>query len=151
MVKTSRDAAASPRRAARELALQGLYERQVAGNAASDVYGDLAAGSGYVHADRTYFDELWTGVVAQYDELVARITPHLSRKPAELSPVERAILVIGTWELVNRPEIPYKAVIDEAIELAKTYGGTDGHRFVNGVLDKVAAQARAVEIAALAR
>ena len=141
----------SPRRATRELALQGLYERQVAGNAASDVYRDLAAGPGYAQADRAYFDELWKGVVAQYDDLVARIAPHLSRKPAELSPIERAILVIGAWELVHRPEIPYKAVIDEAIELAKTYGGTDGHRFVNGVLDKVAADARAAEIAALVR
>lgn len=151
MATTSRDAAASPRRAARELVLQGLYERQVAGNAASDVYGDLAAGSGYAHADRAYFDELWQGVVAQDAALLARIAPHLTRKVADLSPIERAILVIGTWELVNRPDIPYKAVIDEAIELAKTFGATDGHRFVNGVLDKVAQEARTAEIAALAR
>lgn len=151
MTTTSRDAATSPRRAARELVLQGLYERQVAGNAASDVYGDLAAGPGHARADQAYFDELWKGVVGQYDDLLARLEPFLSRKPAELSPIERSILVIGAWELVNRLDIPYKAVIDEAIELAKTYGGTDGHRFVNGVLDKLAAQERAAEIAALAR
>lgn len=151
MTTTSRDAAASPRRAARELVLQGLYERQVGGNAASDVYGDLASGPAFARADQTYFEELWKGVTGDHDALLARLAPYLSRKPAELSPVERAILVIGAWELVNRLEIPYKAVIDEAIELAKTYGATDGHRFVNGVLDKLAAEARAAEIAALAR
>jgi len=151
MATTSREAAASPRRAARELVLQGLYERQLAGNAASDVYGDLAAAPAYARADQAYFEELWKGVTGDYDALLARVAPYLSRKPAELSPIERAIIVMGAWELVHRVEIPYKAVIDEAIELAKTYGGTDGHRFVNGVLDKLAADARAAEIAALAR
>jgi len=151
MTTTSRDAAASPRRAARELALQGLYERQVSGNAASDVYGDLAAGPAYGRADQVYFEELWRGVTMQHDDLVALFAPYLSRKPAELSPIERAILVIGAWELAHRLDIPYKAVIDEAVEIAKTYGGTDGHRFVNGVLDKLAANLRAAEIAALAR
>lgn len=151
MATTSRDAHASSRRAARELVLQGLYERQVGGNAANDVYGDLAAGPAFARADQAYFEELWKGVTAQHDAVVETFAPYLSRKPGELSPIERAILVIGTWELVHRLDIPYKAVIDEAVELAKSYGGTDGHRFVNGVLDKVAASARAAEIAALAR
>ena len=146
-----RRAAASPRHAARELVLKGLYERQVGGNAANDVRGDLAAGPAYARADQAYFEELWAGVTSQHDALLERVAPLLSRKPAELSPIERAILVIGAWELVHRLEIPYKAVIDEAIELAKTYGGTDGHRFVNGVLDRLAAEARTAEIAALAR
>lgn len=141
----------SARHAARELVLQGLYERQVGGNATRDVYGDLATAPAYAGADQAYFEELWAGVTGQDEALLDRVAPLLSRKPAELSPVERAILVIGAWELVHRPEIPYKAVIDEAIELAKTYGGTDGHRFVNGVLDRLAADARAAEIAALAR
>jgi transcription antitermination protein NusB len=83
--------------------------------------------------------------------LIARITPHLDRSPSALSPIEKALVVIGCWELVNRLEIPYKVVINEAVELAKAYGGTDGHKFVNGVLDKVAADVRAQEIAALAR
>lgn len=151
MATTSRDAAVSPRRAARELVLQGLYERQVAGNAASAVHGDLAAGSGYAQADREYFEALWRGVIAEESALLVRVAPHLTRKVTDLSPIERAILIIGTWELVNRPDIPYKAVIDEAIELAKTFGATDGHRFVNGVLDKVAQEARTAEVAALAR
>ena len=141
----------SPRRRSRELVLQGLYQRQLSGNAARVVHDDLAESPGFLRSDKPYFDEMWDGIAGEYDTLLASLAPCLDRKPTEVSPVERAILVIGAWELRNRPEIPYKAVIDEAIELAKTYGGTDGHRFVNGVLDKLAATARAAEIAALAR
>ena len=141
----------SGRRRARELALQGLYQRQLSGNSAQDVRDDLAASPGFARADQVYFDELWRGVSGDYDALVATFEPHLSRKAADLSPIERAILVIGAWELRTRLDIPYRVVIDEAVELAKTYGATDGHRFVNGVLDKVAADDRAAEIAAVAR
>ena len=85
------------------------------------------------------------------DALIAALSPHLDRKPAELSPIERAILVIGAWELAHRVEIPYKVVINEAVEIAKSFGGTDGHRYVNGVLDKLATIVRATEIAAMKR
>jgi len=78
------------------------------------------------------------------------IAPHSARAPADLSPIERAILVIGAWELTHRPDVPYKVVIDEAVELAKDFGATDGHRYVNGVLDKLAARLREPEIAARA-
>jgi N utilization substance protein B len=81
--------------------------------------------------------------------IVARFAPW-STGPRRLSPVERAILVIGAWELAHQPEIPYRVVINEAVELAKSYGGTDGHKFVNGVLDKLAGALRADEIRALA-
>lgn len=141
----------SGRRRARELAMQGLYQRQLSGNAAGDIRDDLAASPGFERADQAYFDELWRGVTSDYEALVASVEPHLSRKAAELSPIERAILVIAAWELRARLDIPYRVVIDEAVELAKTYGATDGHRFVNGVLDKAAANARAAEIAALTR
>jgi len=144
-------APASQRRRARELVLQALYQRQLSGNAPRAVHDDLAASPGFERADQAYFEELWGGVTADYDALVAQVAPHLDRKPAELSPIERAILVIGAWELARRAEIPYKVVINEAVELAKSYGATDGHRFVNGVLDKLAAEARAAEIAALTR
>ena len=97
-----------------------------------------------------YFDELWAGVTAEEDALIESITPWLDRNASGLSPIERAILVIGTWELKHRLEIPYRVVINEAVELAKSYGGTDGHKFVNGVLDKVAAEVRADEIRVLA-
>ena len=127
--------------------LQGLYQRQLSGNAPRAVHDDLAASPGFQRADQAYFEELWQGVVDDYDALVAALAPHLDRKPAELSPIERAILVIGAWELAQRADIPYKVVINEAVELAKVFGATDGHRFVNGVLDKLAADARAAEIA----
>ena len=141
----------SPRRRSRELVLQGLYQRQLSGNAAGAVHDDLAGSPGYARADQAYFDELWHGVAAEYDALLAALAPHLDRKPTELSPVERAILVIGAWELARRADIPYRVVINEAVELAKLFGATDGYRYVNGVLDRFAADARAAEIAALAR
>lgn len=141
----------TPRRRARELVLQGLYQRHISRNAADDVRGDLAASQGYLRADQPYFGELWDGVNRENDALIAVLTPHLDRKPAELSPIERAILVIGAWELAHRVEIPYKVVINEAVEIAKSFGGTDGHRYVNGVLDKLAADVRATEIAAIRR
>lgn len=141
----------SPRRRSRELVLQGLYQRQLSGNAAGVVHDDLAGSPGFARADQAYFDELWHGVAAEYDALLAALAPHLDRKPTELSPVERAILVIGAWELARRADIPYRVVINEAVELAKLFGATDGYRYVNGVLDRFAGHTRAAEIAALAR
>jgi len=141
----------SQRRRSRELVLQGLYQRQLSGNAQRDVRDDLAASPGFLRADQPYFDEVWTGIGDDYDTLLAVLAPHLDRKPTELSPIERAILVIGAWELKRRVEIPYRVVINEAVELAKSYGGTDGHRYVNGVLDKLAAELRAAEITATRR
>ena len=139
----------NPRRRAREFALQGLYQRQLSGNAPPAIREQLAEAAGFALADQAYFDTLWDGVTVDYDALVALFAPRLDRRAAELSPIERAILVIGTWELRHRPEIPYRVVINEAIELAKSYGGTDGHKFVNGVLDGLAASLREDEIRAL--
>ena len=141
----------TPRRRARELVLQGLYQRQLSRNDADAVRADLAASQGYLRADQPYFDELWDGVTRENDALLAALSPHLDRPSAELSPIERSILVIGAWELAHRLEIPYKVVINEAVEIAKSFGGTDGHRYVNGVLDKLAANVRAPEIAAMRR
>jgi N utilization substance protein B len=137
----------SPRRRAREFALQGLYQRQLSGNAASAIRAQLEEAGGFALADQPYFEELWAGVVAEYDALVLRFAPWLDRAAAGLSPVERAILAIGTWELLHRLEIPYRVVINEAVELAKTFGGTDGFKYVNGVLDRVAGRLRPVEAA----
>ncbi len=141
----------TPRRRARELVLQGLYQRQLSHNDADVVRLDLESSQGYLRADQHYFGELWDGVTRDDDALITALAPHLDRKPAELSPIERAILLIGAWELAHRVEIPYKVVINEAVEIAKSFGGTDGHRYVNGVLDKLAAEVRATEIAALRR
>jgi len=139
---------ATPRRRAREFALQGLYQRQLSGNSAAAIRAQIGEASGFAKADQAYFDELWAGVSGGFDELVAQCAPYLDRRAAELSPVERAILAIGAWELGQRLEIPYRVAINEAVELAKAYGGTDGYKFVNGVLDKLAAELRATEIAA---
>jgi len=145
------NARTTSRRRARELVLQGLYQRQLSGNDAALVAADLVASQGYQRADQSYFGELWDGVTRDYDALLAALVPHLDRSPAELSPIERAILVIGAWELAHRIEIPYKVVINEAVEVAKSFGGTDGHRYVNGVLDKLATDLRSAEIAAARR
>jgi N utilization substance protein B len=136
----------SPRRRAREFVLQGLYQRQLSGNPGDAIRAQLAEAGGFPKADADYFDALWSGVTSDYDSLVVLLAPYLDRRAAELSPIERAILVIGAWELKDRVEIPCRVVINEAIELAKSYGGTDGHRFVNGVLDKLAATLRAAEM-----
>jgi len=138
----------APRRRARELALQGLYQRQVGGGEPAAIRAHLAENPGYREADRAFLDELWQGVNADQEGLMGELSPHLDRRSGELSPIERSILIIGAWELVHRLETPYRVVINEAVELAKAYGGTDGHRFVNGVLDKLAARVRAPEIAA---
>jgi N utilization substance protein B len=143
--------ATSPRHRAREFVLQGLYEAQLSGNSAESIRTRLAAEPGFAKVDDTYFEALWAGVNAEYDALVLLLTPCLDRRAAQLSPIERATLVIGAWELQHRLEIPYRVVINEAIEIAKSYGGTDGHKFVNGVLDKLAPMLRASEIDALRR
>ena len=139
------------RRRSRELVLQGLYQRQLSGNADDTIGRQLLEQEDAADADRDYLAELWRGVTSDYDALVAALAPHSSRATADLSPIERSILAIGAWELAHRPDIPYKVVINEAVDLAKDYGATDGHRFVNGVLDKLAARVREAEIAALAR
>ena len=142
---------ASPRHRARELALQGLYQRQLGGADPATVLAHWREDPGYAQADAAFLDELWRGVNADPDVLMSELSPHLDRRRDALSPIERAILIIGAWELLHRLDTPYRVVINEAVELAKSYGGTDGHRFVNGVLDKLAARVRAPEIAALAR
>ena len=131
--------------------MQGLYQRRLAGNSPAEVRADLVASRGYERADEGYFDELWRGLAEGADASVGHLAPVLDRAAAGLSPIEWAILAIGAWELEHRPEIPYRVVINEAVELAKSYGGTDGHKFVNGVLDRHAASVRATEIAALRR
>ena len=150
--------AATARRRARERVLLGLYERQVARNADAAIAADLfephaisspdgasAPGALPLPVDSESGRELWRGVVADYDALLQTVEPRVDRKLGSLAPVERALLVIATWELEHRLDIPYRVVIDEAVELAKVYGGTDGHKFVNGVLDAVLRELKQVK------
>ena len=136
----------SSRRRARELALQGLYQWLLAGTPPSTIRNELAESGGFARCDRPFFEGLWQGVTGEYDVLLAAFTPYLDRAPEQLSPIEKAVLAIGAWELLRSPEVPYRVAINEAVELAKAYGGTDGHKYVNGVLDKLAAATRASEV-----
>lgn len=128
----------SARRRAREYAVQGLYQWQLAGTRVGDIERSLAEDSEFAEADRTLFVQLLHGASSNVEALEAALRPALDRAPDVLSPIERAILLLATFEFVHMPETPYRVVINEAIELAKTFGGTDGHKYVNGVLDKLA-------------
>jgi len=138
----------SARRRSREFALQGLYQWQLSGTDPATIRAQLADSGGFARCDRAFFDALWGGVGGHSEALLAALAPYLDRAPRDLSPVEKAVLLIGAWELLHSPDVPYRVAIDEAVELAKAYGGTDGYKFVNGVLDKLAAAARAPEISA---
>jgi N utilization substance protein B len=133
------------RRRSREFALQGLYQWQLAGGDAAGIARQLREAKGFEKIDHEYFVLLLEGAIAAAPELEKALTPHLDREFRRLSPVERGILLLGGYELAHQPEVPYRSVINEAVELAKSYGGTDGYKFVNGVLDKLAAQLRAAE------
>jgi N utilization substance protein B len=132
----------SARRRARELALQGIYEWLVGGQDLAAVEAHLMESDGYERVDREHLREILHGVIGGAPDLREQFAGHLDRAPARLSPVEHGILLIGTYELKHRPEIPYRVVINEAVELAKSFGGTEGFKYVNGVLDKVAARLR---------
>ena len=138
---------ASSRRRSRELALQGLYQWIYTGNSASQVLKNLSELEGFGEADREFLDAELKGTIAQADGLRKHLEPLADRKWDDVSPVERGILLLGAWELVHQKEIPYRVTINEAIELGKRFGGTDGHKYVNGVLDRLAANVRADEVA----
>jgi N utilization substance protein B len=140
----------SSRRRARQFVLQGLYERQLSGNTADAIRADLKAETGFAKADQDYFDAMWAGDRRlRSASRRARAGP---RPPCGATLADRARdprdRRVG---VKHRIEIPYRVAINEAIELAKSYGGTDGHKFVNGVLDKLAPTFRAAEINAMRR
>ncbi|WP_333839983.1 transcription antitermination factor NusB [Pelomicrobium sp.] len=136
------------RRRAREFALQALYQWRLTGYDMDSIAPQVRAQKDFAHADGALFEALAHGVAREAQALEAILQPHLDRPASALSPVEHCILLIGAFELAHHPEIPYRVVINEAVELAKTFGGTEGHKYVNGVLDKLASRLRAVEVAA---
>jgi N utilization substance protein B len=103
---------------------------------------------GFSEVDAAHFDALLHGCIAEAADIDALLARHVDRKTTELSPVEHGVLMIGTYELKHCIDVPYKVAINEAVELAKNFGGTDGHKYVNGVLDKAAADLRPVEVQA---
>jgi N utilization substance protein B len=138
----------SARRKSREFALQGLYQWQLGGGTTTQVLKNLSELDGFAKADAAFLKAELKGTIAEAEGLRARLEPLADRKWSDVSPIERSILLIGAWEIVHCPEIPYRATINEAIELGKRFGGTDGHKYVNGVLDKLAKSVRPDEIAA---
>ncbi|MBS0444354.1 MAG: transcription antitermination factor NusB [Proteobacteria bacterium] len=138
----------SARRRAREFALQGLYEWLIAASDAGAVDAHVREQEGFDKCDTAHFDALLHGCIAEAADIDAVLARHVDRKTTQLSPVEHGVLMIGVYELTHCIDIPYKVAINEAVELAKSYGGTDGHKYVNGVLDKAAADLRPVEVQA---
>ena len=138
----------SARRRAREFVLQGLYQWRVGGADEAAIEAHAPELEGFAKADREFFVGTLRGVIAQQAKLVEQISAHIDRSFTELSPIEACVMMLGTFEMLNHPETPYRVIINEAIELTKAFGGTDGHKYVNGVLDKVAAVLRPDEVAA---
>lgn len=136
----------SARRRSREFALQGLYEwllsRDVGAENAGAIDAHIRETPGFEKADAGHYDALLHGSIREVVALRAFIAPHLDRPIVELSPVEHAVLLIGAYELAHHIEIPYRVVINEAVEVAKSFGGTDGFKYVNGVLDKLGVELR---------
>lgn len=136
----------SPRHRAREFALQGIYQWLLNNEDSGVIDAHIREAHGFDKADRDHFDALLHGAINQSIELRQYFGPFIDRGISELSPIEHAALLIGTYELKNHLEIPYRVVINEAVELTKSFGGQDGHKYVNGVLDKLATQLRVVEV-----
>ena len=143
--KTSQKA---PRSRAREFALQALYQHLVGRQAAESIDQFTRGLSGFHKADSVHYDALLHGCIAKAAEMDALITPLLDRKMAEISPIEHAVMWIGVYEFQHCLDVPWRVVLNECIELAKEFGGTDGHKYVNAVLNGLAPQLRALEVSA---
>lgn len=143
-----KSAAKSGRSRAREFALQALYQHLVGRNETSEIDIFTRDLSGFSKADAAHYDALLHGCVDQAEALDRLITPLLDRKLAELSPIEHAVMWIGAYEMQHCLDVPWRVVLNECIELAKSFGGTDGHKYVNGVLNGLAPALRAAEVTA---
>ncbi|KJS71366.1 MAG: hypothetical protein JM57_07330 [Comamonadaceae bacterium BICA1-1] len=136
----------SARTRAREFAVQALYQHLVGRNGAAEIDLFTRELSGFHKADSAHYDALLHGCIASATELDAALAPLLDRPLIELSPVEHAVLWIGAYELQHGLDVPWRVVLNECIELAKSFGGTDGHKYVNGVLNQLAPQWRSAEV-----
>jgi N utilization substance protein B len=143
--KQARNTLAAERHKARHYAMQALYQWHMAAAPVNQIEAEFRADYDFSHVDLEYFQALLHGVPASVTELEAAFEPLLDRKLDDLGPVERSLLRMGTWELLHRIDVPWKVVINEAVSLAKKFGATDSHKYINGVLDKVARQLRKAE------
>lgn len=130
---------------ARKLAMQALYQWQMTGQSAAEITRQFAEDEQVAGAEDEYFRELVNAVVASHEELDLLLAKHVDRPLTQLDPVEHAILLMGLYELERRLEVPYRVVINEAVELARRFGATDGHKYVNAVLDRAARDLRQAE------
>ncbi len=141
-------ASKSSRSRSREFALQALYQHLVGQNPLDDIDAFTRNLVGFNKADSVHYDALLRGCVTQAAQLDALVVPLLDRKLAEISPIEHAIMWIGVYEFKHCLDVPWRVVLNECIELAKEFGGTDGHKYVNAVLNGLAPQLRSAEVAA---
>jgi N utilization substance protein B len=148
MGKQAYNTLAAERRKARHYAMQALYQWHMAGAALNVIEAEFRSDYDFDHVDLEYFQALLHGVPGCVDELEAVFEPLLDRSIKDLDPIERTLLRMGTFELKERIDVPYKVVINEAVALAKKFGASESHKYINGVLDKAARQLRAAEIAA---
>ena len=144
--KPARNTLAAERRKARHYGMQALYQWYMAGAALTDIEAEFRGDYDFSHVDLEYFQALLHGVPGCVDELEETFAPLLDRGIDELDPIERTLLRMGVYELAHRIDVPYKVVINEAVALTKKFGATDGHKYINGVLDKAARQLRKVEV-----
>ena len=128
--------------------MQGVYQWIFTGATAGTVLKNLSELDGYETADAAFLKSQLRGTIGEFEGLRAHLEPLADRKWDEVSPIERSILMIGAWELLHCPDIPYRATLNEAVELGKRFGGTEGHKYVNGILDKLAKRVRPDEVAA---
>jgi len=133
------------RKKARKLVLQALYQRHISGASMAQIEAEFKADNNFAKIDANYFSELFGGIPKEITELDRQIEPFLDRPIDDVDPIEINILRMGVYEFAHRVDIPYRVVINEAIELAKQFGGTDGHKYVNGILDKLSLRLRAPE------
>ena len=136
------------RREARTLAMQALYSWHIAGQPLNEIEAQFRVDNDFTDVDGAYFREILHGVPAIKGEIDKALVPCMTIALEELDPVELAVLRLSTWELIKRVDVPYRVVINEGVELAKVFGATDGHKFVNGVLDKLAPALREAEVKA---
>ena len=151
MTRPRSDRSGRARSLSRRLALQALYQWQMTGQSFPELRNQYTSDDGYAEVDPEYFQQLLQGVVENSSALDAMIGEWLDRPVAQLDPVEHAVLLLGVEELRAHVEVPYKVVLNECVELAKKFGATDGHKFINAVLDRAARQLRAAEQQATAR
>lgn len=146
MEKPAHNTLAAERRKARHYGMQALYQWHMAGAAVSDIEAEFRTDYDFSHVDLEYFQSLLHKIPACLDELDEALEPLLDRKLKDLDPIELTLLRMGMYELIWRIDVPYKVVINEEVALAKKFGATDSHKYVNGVLDKAARQLRKVEV-----